>query len=148
MYYRGASSAIIVFDVTSRVCDCLVLSRRFWRAPSSLPPPWLRSSGVIQWCQVMGEGTAAPRGPGCRHRAGREQVRPPFSSHQQRRERMQPAARFPIRLSCEVQEGNEYARENAIIYVETSAKTGTGVSQLFESIGASLACPHRFLSLT
>ena len=51
----------------------------------------------------------------------------------------------------DVQEASEYARENGVLYVETSAKSGMNVKQLFESIGtwhaACLSRPLRHTAL-
>jgi GTPase SAR1 family protein len=45
---------------------------------------------------------------------------------------------FPHNIISITQEASEYATENGIIYMETSAKAGQNVKELFESIATKL----------
>ena len=43
---------------------------------------------------------------------------------------------MPGKRAVDVEEAKEYAKENSIIYMDTSAKTGLNVKEIFIAIGA------------
>jgi small GTP-binding protein len=94
MYYRGASAAVVVFDVTSR--DSF--------------------EGAKSWVKEL-------------QRRGDPNVIIALAGNK---------ADIKDKRVIEPNEANEYAKENNIIYMDTSAKAGTNVREIFLAIANKL----------
>eukprot|EP00759_Apiculatamorpha_spiralis_P026947 PhF_6_TR29860/c0_g1_i1/m.43813/K07889/RAB5C; Ras-related protein Rab-5C len=94
MYYRGASAAIVVYDITS-------------------PESYKRAKSWLQELRMSGEPNIVMALVGNKSDLA-----------QQRK--------------IETAEASKYAEEEGIIFMETSAKTGANVNELFLAIGKKL----------
>ncbi len=94
MYYRGASAAVVVFDVTNR--DSF--------------------EGAKSWVKEL-------------QRRGDPNVVIGLAGNK---------ADVKERRAVEAAEAKEYASENSLIYMDTSAKTSTNVKELFVAIAKKL----------
>lgn len=104
MYYRGAAAAIVVYDITSRVCFiCLFHSKESFNGAKS----WVKE------LQRRGDPNVviALAGNKCDLEEDRQVPR---------------------------EEAEEYAVENNLLFMETSAKMALNVREIFESIGHKL----------
>lgn len=128
LYLRKAAAAILTFDVTQRASfdDLAEWHRRVVDAAVK---------GVI----IVIAANKCDSPPSRRQVS--EEVRDILSQSWRTRTRRTRTTNGCLHFAPVVQEGRAFAEEHGASYVETSAKTGKGVKELFEVIGA-LAGAH------
>lgn len=115
MYYRGAAAAIVVYDITKKVARSHFIS---WRLSFSDNPNihfFLKDSfnGAKSWVKEL-------------QRRGDPNVVIALAGNK---------ADMEGKRKVQTEEAQQYALENDIIFLETSAKTALNVRNLFVEIG-------------
>ena len=108
MYYRGAAAAIVVYDITNKESF----------------------NGAKSWVKEL-------------QRRGDPNVVIALAGNKEdlvnkRKVEFQVGRHVCSTVSAMIQEAQQYAEENGILHMETSAKNATNVKSLFQEIGAAL----------